>query len=247
MIKALTLGSVLLAAGLPASGQEVSQRAAALLDVIVAHGCTMTKAEAATALPDLGFTRGEYRGLMKELVDAGRVTLADGAATVAEGLCPSAQPQALLPFQEQYIAILRHNGCQLQTGEAESLFPRFGMEANMAAELEEGLVDSGIAGVSGGALKIGPAYCIADDSFPSLPLLELNALERHLVEVLEIGSCTLVQSEIEATFPQDSMQPDEARAAVASLLASGAALAVEGGDRVWLSPEICQPWSERKN
>ncbi len=241
----LSLG--VLAAALPASAQMVGQRAAALLDVIIANNCTLTKAEAVATLPDMGFTRREYRGLMKELAGAGMVTLTDGAATVAEGLCPSPSAQALLPFQEQYIAILRHNGCQLQTGEAESLFPRLGMEANLAAELEEGLVDSGIAEVDNGALRVGPDYCIADEDFASMPLLELNAEERHLIEVLETGNCTLLQSEISISFPQDGMTPEEAQAAVNSLLASGAALAVRGGGRIWVSPEMCQPWSERNN
>ncbi len=245
-MKRIALSLVLLLTALPASAQELSQRAASLLDLIIENDCAMTKAEAATALPAAGFTRREYRGLMKELKDASAVTLSEGTATVVVGVCASSAP-ILVPLQEQYLAILRHNGCQRRSDEAGSLFPRFGLEANVATELEEGLVDSGIAVFADGALRIGPEYCIAVEDFPTLPFLELTSDEQHLVEILETGSCTVVQSQIDVSFPQDGMQPAAARAAVESLLASGAAQAVTSGDRVWLSPEICRPWSERRS
>ena len=248
MIKPLALAGMMLAA-LPASAQAVGQRAAALLDIIIANDCAMSKDQAAESLPPLGFQRRETLRLSRELKAAGMISVVDDVLTVNEEFCPAATEQArpLMPFQEQYISILRHNGCQLMTGESTSLFPKYGMEAGLASELEEGLVDRGIAEISGGALHVGPAYCIADEAFASLPLLDLSVDEVHLVELLEIGNCSLVQSEIELTFPRDGMPADAAKAAVASLLASGAALAVEGGDRIWLSPAFCQPWSERKN
>jgi hypothetical protein len=247
VIKTLAMAGTFLAVALPAASQEVSQQAAALLDVIIANNCGMTKEEAAATLPGLGFPRQEYRVLMKELKDTGMVVLSGGSATVAEGLCPAPAPSQVftVPYQEQYIAILRHNGCQLQTGEAGSLFPKYGMDANLAAELEEGLVDSGIAQITDGALHIGPEYCVPDEAFPSLPLLDLNYEEQHLIEGLEMFNCSLVLSEIDLTYPQDGQSPEAARAAVESLLASGAARAVSGGDRVWISPDICKPWSER--
>jgi len=48
---------------------------------------------------------------------------------------------------------------------------------------------------------------------------ELTADERHLVEIMETGYCTLMQSEIEISFPQDGMEPEVAQAAVKSLSA----------------------------
>ena len=247
MIRPFALAGLFLAAALPAAGQELSQRAAVLLDVIIANNCSMTRDEAAATLPELGFARREYRALMTELKDSGMVVLSGDAATVAEGQCPARAPSQVfvVPYQEQYIAILRHNGCQLQTGEAASLFPKYGMDANLAAELEEGLVESGIAQITNGALHIGPEYCVPDEAFPTLPLLELDYEEQHLIEGLEMYNCSLVLSEIDQTYPRDSQSPEAARAAVESLLASGAARAVSGGDRVWISPEICKPWSER--
>ncbi len=253
-MRAALLAAVFLLGAMPASAQAVSQRAAALLDVIIANGCAMSKDEAAARLPGLGYARPEYRALLNELKNAGMVMLSPRAATVAGGHCPLAPPppmapsvgaRVLVPAQVQYIAVLRHNGCQLQTGEASSLFPKYGMDAGLASELEEGLVDSGVAIISEGALHIGPAYCIADERFPAAP--DLTAEERHLVEVLETGSCTLLQSQIALSFPQDGMSAAEAQAAVSSLLASGGAMAVQGGDRIWLSPALCEPWSERKD
>jgi len=238
-----------LSAALPAGAQTVSPRAAALLDVLIANDCGMSKAEAAAKLPDLGFSRREYRGLIGELNAAGMVTLSRGAAQVVEVLCPAAPVavQPLTSFQEQYISIIRHNGCAVYGDEAETLFPAYGMEADLAYELEAGLVESGIAYVYGEALRIKPEYCIADEAFAATPARALTAEERHLVEVLESGYCTLVQSEIEISFPQDGMEPEVAQAAVKSLLASGLVMAVEGGDRIWAAPAICQPWSEREN
>ncbi len=251
------LAAVLLAAGGEAPAQAVSQRAAALLDVIIENGCTLTRDDAARILPPLGYGRRETARLSRELTAAGMVVMAGQALVAEDGLCPvapamrrpetpAAAPDASAPLtgmQERYISILRHNGCRLRTGEAERLFPKYGMDMGLASELEEGLVDGGIAVIADAALQIGPDYCLPDEAFTGNPALSADA--QHLIEILETGSCTLVQSEIAISFPQDGMPPEVAAAAVASLLASGGALAVRGGDRIWLSPALCRPWSER--
>ena len=249
MIKALTFLGILLA-GLPVGAQTVTDAPSlAVIDLILENGCSVSNEEAAQIFPAAGFTRNQVRGIARDLMQIGLLQEQNGRLVLQDARCNvgGAGLPPLVPFQEQFVSILRHNGCQFQGAELEYLFPRYGMDMNLAAELEEGLVDGGIATVENGVLSIGPEFCIPDEAFAALPQLALTAEEQHLVEILETGSCTLLQSEIEISFPQDSMTPEAAQAAVDSLLASGVAMAVRGGDRIWVSSEKCQPWSERNN
>jgi len=235
---------------MPAAAQTVTDAPSlAVIDLIMENGCSISNEEAAQIFPAAGFTRKQVRAIARDLMTQGILQEQNGRLVLQDERCNigGAGLPDLVPFQEQFIAILRHNGCQVAGVELETLFPKYGMDANLAAELEEGLVDGGFAELENWTLRVGSDFCIADEAFASLPLLELSAEERHLIEILETGSCTLLQSEIATSFPQDGMTADEAQAAVDSLLASGAAMAVTGGDRIWVSSEKCQPWSERRN
>ncbi len=240
----------LLSAALPAAAQTVTDAPSlAVMDLILENGCSISNEEAAQIFPAAGFERKQVRAIAKDLMEQGILQEQNRRLVLMDARCNArgaGMPQ-LLPFQEKFISILRHNGCEVEGVELETLFPAYGMEANLAAELEEGLVDGGIATLNNWTLRIGPDYCIADEAFAPLPQLALSDDEKHLIEILETGSCTLLQSEISISFPQDSMAPEAAQAAVDSLLASGAAMAVSGGDRIWVSSAHCQPWSERNN
>jgi len=248
MSQALTFLGVFLAA-LPVSAQTVTDAPSlAIMDLIAENGCSISESEASQLFPAARISREMVRKGIAELLGQGALQFQGDRIVLVSGRCNSgADLPSLVPFQEQYISIVRHNGCQFQGAERATLFPRYGMDINLAAELEEGLVDSGIAQVQNDTLTIGPGFCIPDAAFAARTLPELTVDERHLVEILETGYCTLVQSEIEISFPQGGMEPEQAQAAAGSLLASGLAMAVEGGDRIWVSPAVCQPWSERKN
>jgi len=173
--------------GQPALAQG-HDRASAFVALVQANGCAITEAQAQTLLPPAGLTMDDAqdaaalmsRGrlfridddgatlrLVPELcaADAGGVAALLAAAAQApepgvwiETLAARVDPDAAAGF----VQVLRQNACAMTEDQAQATLPALGYAQEQVQDFAAVLLNTGMAGFDGDALRLSDAACASD-------------------------------------------------------------------------------------
>lgn len=251
MRKILIAGAVFAAGLVPVLAQDIApERREAFIAMVAAEGCTVAEDDADRVMDAAGFTYTEANDILDALMAEGVATF-DGAELVLDSsVCTPAGSTAAAPAapdapsadgrREEFIAVVRGNGCTMTEDEADLLLPAAGFDKDESRTIARALMSEGLASAEGDSFALGTELCGTASGAVAAGGGAVAAVgdptERFLALVRD-NNCALTEAQAEGMLAGIGMTMEETIPIVNGLLDAGKA-SFSGGV-LTLNEDVC--------
>ena len=190
------------------------------IEIIATAGCQVSEEGVHTLFPPNGMDVDVAYDIGEFLMDSGFATLIEETEVLVVnpeyctpiGDAVSGENAVLNdPQVQEFLTIMAANNCQISEEAVRSVFPAAGMDADLAFDIGENLMDAGLASFSETQdLVVTAPTCVGGAPMEAGGSLLDNPRVQEFLTILAANGCRIGEDDVRSVFPAAGMDADEA-------------------------------------